>query len=66
MDLGEVGLVQALESAATDHRVVVGAVVVFAISYALIATEKVHRVSAALGGVAAMTALGLVDRKSVV
>ncbi|MDR2929670.1 MAG: ArsB/NhaD family transporter [Propionibacteriaceae bacterium] len=36
------------------------AIVVFVVSYILIATEKVHRVAAALGGVAAMTLLGLV------
>ncbi|MDR0435259.1 MAG: ArsB/NhaD family transporter [Propionibacteriaceae bacterium] len=35
------------------------AVVIFGVSYALIATEKVHRVAAALGGVAAMALLGL-------
>ncbi|MDR0284585.1 MAG: ArsB/NhaD family transporter [Propionibacteriaceae bacterium] len=34
------------------------------ISYALIATEKVHRVAAALGGVAAMILLGLVNADS--
>ena len=37
------------------------AVGVFVISYVLIATEKVHRVAAALGGVAGMTLLGLVN-----
>lgn len=37
------------------------AVGIFLVTYAFIATEKVHRVSAALGGVAAMTVLGLVD-----
>ncbi|MDR0836749.1 MAG: ArsB/NhaD family transporter [Propionibacteriaceae bacterium] len=35
------------------------ALIVFAITYALIASEKVHRVAAALGGVAAMAILGL-------
>ncbi len=34
---------------------------VFIATYALIATEKIHRVTAALGGVAAMALLGLVD-----
>ncbi|GGR62896.1 Na+/H+ antiporter NhaD/arsenite permease-like protein [Nocardioides luteus] len=34
---------------------------IFLVSYALIATERVHRVAAALGGVAAMTVIGLVD-----
>jgi Na+/H+ antiporter NhaD/arsenite permease-like protein len=37
---------------------------VFVVSYVLIATEKVHRVAAALGGVAVMTLLGLVDADS--
>ena len=37
---------------------------IFIVSYALIATERVHRVAAALGGVAAMTAVGLVDAQS--
>jgi len=37
---------------------------IFLISYVLIATEKVHRVAAALGGVAAMTLVGLVDAHS--
>jgi len=36
------------------------AIGVFVLSYILIATEKVHRVAAALGGVAGMTLLGLV------
>jgi Na+/H+ antiporter NhaD/arsenite permease-like protein len=40
------------------------AVAAFLITYALIATEKVHRVAAALGGVAAMTLLGLVSAES--
>lgn len=37
---------------------------IFLVSYALIATERVHRVAAALGGVAAMIAIGLVDAES--
>ena len=37
------------------------AVGIFLVTYAFIATEKVHRVAAALGGVAAMTVIGLVD-----
>jgi len=37
---------------------------IFIASYALIATEKVHRVAAALGGVAGMTLLGLVKADS--
>lgn len=40
------------------------AVIVFVASYVLIATEKIHRVAAALGGVAAMTLLGLVKADS--
>ena len=40
------------------------AVLIFVISYLLIATEKVHRVAAALGGVAGMTLLGLVSADS--
>jgi Na+/H+ antiporter NhaD/arsenite permease-like protein len=53
-----------LAEAATEHRTVVLAVAVFAVTYAFIATEKVHRVAAALGGVAAMTLIGLVDADS--
>jgi Na+/H+ antiporter NhaD/arsenite permease-like protein len=41
--------------------IVCAAVAIFLVTYAFIATEKVHRVAAALGGVAAMTAIGLVD-----
>lgn len=37
---------------------------IFIVAYALIATERVHRVAAALGGVAAMAAVGLVDANS--
>ncbi len=37
---------------------------IFIVAYALIATERVHRVAAALGGVAAMAAIGLVDANS--
>jgi Na+/H+ antiporter NhaD/arsenite permease-like protein len=40
------------------------AISVFIVSYALIATERVHRVAAALGGVAAMAVIGLVDAES--
>jgi Na+/H+ antiporter NhaD/arsenite permease-like protein len=39
----------------------IATVVVFAGAYALIATERVHRVAAALGGAALMLALGLTD-----
>ncbi|WP_243058085.1 SLC13 family permease [Nocardioides sp. SR21] len=48
----------------SDHTVLLAAIAIFAISYAFIATEKVHRVAAALGGVAAMTVIGLVDADS--
>jgi Na+/H+ antiporter NhaD/arsenite permease-like protein len=44
--------------------IVAAAVVIFLVSYALIATEKVHRVAAALGGVGAMTLIGLVSAES--
>jgi Na+/H+ antiporter NhaD/arsenite permease-like protein len=37
---------------------------IFIVSYALIATERVHRVAAALGGVAAMVVIGVVDAES--
>ncbi|GAB3199497.1 ArsB/NhaD family transporter [Nocardioides hungaricus] len=47
-----------------SSTVVLAAVAIFAVTYAFIATEKVHRVAAALGGVAAMTAIGLVDADS--
>ncbi len=40
------------------------AISIFLVSYALIATERVHRVAAALGGVAAMVVIGLVDAES--
>lgn len=40
------------------------AVGVFLVAYAFIATERIDRVAAALGGVAAMTVLGLVDADS--
>ena len=36
------------------------AISIFIVSYALIATERVHRVAAALGGVAAMVVIGVV------
>lgn len=39
----------------------VAAVVVFVGAYVLIATERVHRVAAALGGAALMLALRLTD-----
>jgi len=44
--------------------IVVAAAAIFLISYGLIATEKVHRVAAALGGVAGMTLIGLVNAHS--
>jgi Na+/H+ antiporter NhaD/arsenite permease-like protein len=37
------------------------AVAIFVLTYALIATERVHRVQAAVGGVAAMAVAGIVD-----
>jgi len=40
------------------------AVAVFAAAYLLIATERVHRVAAALGGAAAMVLIGAVDAES--
>ncbi|SDC26109.1 SLC13 family permease [Nocardioides lianchengensis] len=40
------------------------AIGVFLVAYAFIATERIDRVAAALGGVAAMTLLGLVDADS--
>jgi Na+/H+ antiporter NhaD/arsenite permease-like protein len=38
--------------------------VVFVVTYVLIATERVHRVAAALGGAAAMVLIGVVDADS--
>jgi Na+/H+ antiporter NhaD/arsenite permease-like protein len=40
------------------------ALAVFIVTYALIATERVHRVAAALGGVAGMVVIGLVDAET--
>nr|WP_253942318.1 ArsB/NhaD family transporter [Nocardioides sp. zg-1230] len=37
---------------------------IFIVAYALIATERVHRVAAALGGVAGMVVIGLVDART--
>jgi Na+/H+ antiporter NhaD/arsenite permease-like protein len=37
---------------------------IFVITYALIATERAHRVAAALGGVAAMAVVGVVDTQT--
>jgi len=37
---------------------------IFLVSYALIATERVHRVAAALGGVAGMVVIGVVDAET--
>jgi Na+/H+ antiporter NhaD/arsenite permease-like protein len=37
---------------------------IFLVSYALIATERVHRVAAALGGVAGMIVIGVVDAET--
>jgi Na+/H+ antiporter NhaD/arsenite permease-like protein len=43
---------------------VVLACTIFVITYALIATERVHRVGAALGGVAAMAVVGVIDTQT--
>jgi Na+/H+ antiporter NhaD/arsenite permease-like protein len=40
------------------------ALAVFIVAYALIATERVHRVAAALGGVAGMVVIGVVDAQT--
>jgi Na+/H+ antiporter NhaD/arsenite permease-like protein len=40
------------------------AIVVFVATYVLIATERVHRVAAALGGAAAMVLIGAADAES--
>jgi Na+/H+ antiporter NhaD/arsenite permease-like protein len=40
------------------------AVVIFVVAYILIATERVHRVAAALGGAAAMALVGIVDAET--
>ncbi len=37
---------------------------IFVVTYVLIATERVHRVAAALGGAAAMVLIGVVDADS--
>jgi Na+/H+ antiporter NhaD/arsenite permease-like protein len=37
------------------------AVAIFVVAYILIATERVHRVAAALGGAAAMALVGIVN-----
>jgi Na+/H+ antiporter NhaD/arsenite permease-like protein len=37
------------------------AIAIFVVTYALIATERVHRVAAALGGAAALVLVGIVD-----
>jgi Na+/H+ antiporter NhaD/arsenite permease-like protein len=37
---------------------------IFVVTYALIATERIHRVTAALGGVAAMALVGVVDTQT--
>jgi Na+/H+ antiporter NhaD/arsenite permease-like protein len=43
---------------------VVLACTIFVVTYALIATDRVHRVTAALGGVAAMAVVGVVDTRT--
>ena len=37
---------------------------IFVVTYAFIATERIHRVAAALGGVAAMALVGVVDTQT--
>ena len=43
------------------HVTTILVVVAFVAAYVLIATERIHRVAAALGGAAAMVVLGVVD-----
>lgn len=43
---------------------VVLAIAIFVVTYGLIATERVHRVAAALGGVAALVVVGIVDAET--
>jgi len=43
---------------------VVLAIAIFVVTYALIATERVHRVAAALGGAAALVLVGIVDAET--
>jgi len=50
--------------AAPPHVSATLAVLIFVATYALIATERVHRVTAAVTGVAAMAAVGLVDTRT--
>jgi Na+/H+ antiporter NhaD/arsenite permease-like protein len=40
------------------------AIAIFVVTYALIATERIHRVSAALGGAAALVVVGIVDAET--
>ena len=40
------------------------AVAIFVVTYALIATERIHRVAAALGGAAALVVVGIVDAET--
>ncbi len=40
------------------------AIAIFVVTYALIATERVHRVAATLGGVAALVLVGIVDART--
>jgi len=44
--------------------VAVVAIAIFVVTYALIATERIHRVAAALGGVAALVLVGIVDAQT--
>ena len=40
------------------------AIAIFVVTYVLIATERVHRVAAALGGAAALVLVGIVDAET--
>ena len=40
------------------------AVAIFVVTYALIATERIDRVAAALGGAAALVVVGIVDAET--
>lgn len=51
-------------TASVTNPTVVAVVAVFVAAYVLIATERVHRVAAALGGAAAMVLLGAVDAQT--
>ena len=52
------------EHAAAQRAMSAAAIVIFVVAYILIATERVHRVAAALGGAAAMALLGIVNAET--